>query len=307
MSHFSKHYPLPFAITLFCSAGGHVFLVVALLVLGLIPVRPHTRYTWLDQSVRVQVHTPGPPIKGASEKPLGVKRVMDIVNAQPPKPRATPAPAPAPKPETPKDKIVLPSKEAPKPTHKTPEESQKKKIISVAPTVKATPRKELPLPSIPSSLDKGSGKDTRGADAGPSRPLPPLPSVRDYGGGGPAPLRKGDPNGSSGSSTGQLQTDGNVFLPYDYGSDAQGRIQANFSYPSSLKSRGNATCVLRFRIHRNGMIDTIEVLQSTGQSRLDDFAKQALIQTQSLLPLPDTVKQDSIFVTVPFSFGEEGR
>jgi len=305
MSHFSKHYPLPFAITLFCSAGGHVFLVVALLVLGLIPVRPHPPYTWLDQSVRVVVKTPGPPIKGASEKPRGVERAMDIVNAQPPKPKATPAPAPAPKTEAAEKKITLPPKETPKSTHKTPEEG--KKIITAAPKVKATPKKEPPLPAIPSSLDKGSGKDTSVAAAGPSRPFPPLPSVGNYSGGGPAADRKGDPNGSAGSPTGSLTTEGNVLLLYDYRSDAQSRIQANFSYPSSLKNRGNAICVLRFRIHRNGMIDTIEVLQSTGQPRLDDFAKQALIQTQALLPLPDTVKQESIFVTVPFSFGEEGR
>jgi len=305
MSHFSKHYPFPFAITLFCSAGGHVFLVVALVVLGLIPVRPHPPYTWLDQSVRVVVKTPGPPTKGTSEKPLGVKRAMDIVNPQPPKPKATSAPAPAPKIQPDTGKIVVPPKETPKSTHKTPEEG--KKIIVAAPKAKATPRKEPPLPVIPSPLDWGSGKDKRVAAAGPSRPLPPLPSEGDYSGGGPAPLRKGELDGSLGGPTGSLTTEGNVFLPYGYGSDAQGRIQANFSYPSSLKSRGNATCVLRFRIHRNGMIDTIEVLLSTGQSRLDDFAKQALIQTQALLPLPDTVKQDFIFVTVPFSFGEEGQ
>jgi TonB family protein len=305
MSHFSKHYPLPFAITLFCSAGGHVFLVVALLVLGLIPMKPRPGITWLKKPGPVIIRPVGPTIKGTSEKPLGVERAMNPENSQAPKPKPTPPPAPAPKPETPKNRIVLPPKEAPKSTHKTPEEG--KKIIVAAPKAKATPRKEPPLPVIPSPLDWGSGKDKRVAAAGPSRPLPPLPSVGDYSGGGPAPLRKGDPNGSLDGPTGALTTEGNVFLPYGYGSDAQGRIQANFSYPSSLKSRGNATCVLRFRIHRNGMIDTIEVLQSTGQSRLDDFAKQALIQTQALLPLPDTVKQDFIFVTVPFSFGEEGQ
>jgi TonB family protein len=305
MSHFSKHYPLPFAITLFCSAGGHVFLVVALLVLGLIPMKPRSGITWLNKPGPVIIRPVGPTIKGTSEKPLGVDRAMDVANAQPPKPKPTPPPAPAPKPETPKNRIVLPPKETPKSTHKTPEEG--KKIIVAAPKAKATPRKEPPLPVIPSPLDWGSGKDKRVAAAGPSRPLPPLPSEGDYSGGGPAPLRKGELDGSLGGPTGSLTTEGNVFLPYGYGSDAQGRIQANFSYPSSLKSRGNATCVLRFRIHRNGMIDTIEVLLSTGQSRLDDFAKQALIQTQALLPLPDTVKQDFIFVTVPFSFGEEGQ
>ena len=306
MSHFSKHYPLPFAITLFCSAGGHVFLVVALLVLGLIPVRPHPPYTWLDQSVRVVVKTPGPPIKGKTDKPLGVDRVMDPENSQPPKPKATPAPAPAPKTEAAEKKIVLPPKEAPKSARKMPEEV--KRIISTAPKInKPIAKKDPPLPAIPSPLDRSSGKDTRVADAGPSRPLPPWPSVGDYGGAGPAPLRKGDPNGSLDGPTGALTTEGNVFLPYGYGSDAQGRIQANFSYPSSLKGRANTICVLRFRIQRNGTIDTIEVLQSTGQSRLDDFAKQALIQTQALLPLPGTIKDQFITVTVPFSFGEEGR
>ena len=306
MSHFSKHYPFPFAITLFCSAGGHVFLVVALLVLGLIPMKPGI--TWLDKPGPVIIRPVGPPIKGTSEKPLGVERAIPVENAQLPKPKPTPppAPAPAPKPETPKNRIVLPPKEAPKSTHKTPEEG--KKIIVAAPNkVKATPKKEPPLPAIPSPLDRSSGKDTRVADAGPSRPLPPWPSVGDYGGAGPAPLRKGDPNGSLDGPTGALTTEGNVFLPYGYGSDAQGRIQANFSYPSSLKGRANTICVLRFRIQRNGTIDTIEVLQSTGQSRLDDFAKQALIQTQALLPLPGTIKDQFITVTVPFSFGEEGR
>jgi TonB family protein len=306
MSHFAKHYPLPFAITLFCSAGGHVFFVVALLVLGLIPVRPHTRYTWLDQSVRVQVQTPGPPIKGTSEKPRGVDRVMDVVNPRPPKPTATPAPAPVPKTDAAENRIVLPPKETTKSTHKTPEVG--KKIIAVAPKInKPILKKEPPLPSIPSPLDRSSGKDTRVADAGPSRSLPPLPSVRDYSGGGPAPDRKGYLDGSAGGPTGMITTVGNVPLPFSYASDAQGRIQTNFTYPSSLKGRANATCVLRLRIQRNGTIDSIEVMQSTGQPRLDDFANQALIQTRALLPLPDTIKEPFITVTIPFSFGEEGR
>ena len=303
MSHFSKHYPFPFTITLFCSVGGHVFLAVALLVLGLIPIKSPPRINWLSQGTTV-MRPMGPLIKGKTEAPLGVPRAMEVVNAQParPKPQATPAPAPKTEPDAGK-KIVVPTKEPVKSERKTPVLG--KKVISTAPKVKEPLKKPPPLlPSIPSFTGNNSNRDTRVADAGARAQFPPLPYPDS---GRPFVAAKGDPNGSSGNPTGQIQTEGDVFLPYDYGADAQARIQLNFSPPSSLKSRESSACVLRFRIHRDGTMDMIEVLQSAGAARLDDFAKQALIQTQALLPLPSTVTKDAIFLRVSFSFGEGGQ
>jgi TonB family protein len=88
---------------------------------------------------------------------------------------------------------------------------------------------------------------------------------------------------------------------------AQMKIEQNFTVPRHLRAAG-ITCLMKFWILRDGRITNIRMIQSTNDSILDGFAQRALETTEQLGPFPDTLKEDSIELTVIFDYSmpEEG-
>jgi len=105
-----------------------------------------------------------------------------------------------------------------------------------------------------------------------------------------------------------MQTEEGVNLPQSYLLDAQRRFQQQFQVPLYVtrqleRQNERPTCIVSFKIARDGRIFDIEVRQSTGRAQLDDYATRALKEVARLLPLVEYTQKQHITATVPFQFG----
>ncbi|NQU41763.1 TonB family protein [bacterium] len=278
-----------FLLTLLYSTGGHVALFLVLVILGLIPLQARKRITWLPREL--QVVTSQIEAEEPKENPKGEERLLDPENARPeaiPTPKPTPVPTPKP---TPRQVIEVPKvTPTPTPTDKTAQKEPAKKVVATPtptpqPRPKATPKQAAPEPK----------KETL-------RPTP-QPTPRR-----PAPAPKGSPTGAPSPSTStqdhMLQTEAGVFLPYSYKQQARDLFERNFQYPVHYKNRARVICTLRFKVRKDGLIYDIDVVETTGNEQLNRYARDALLRTHNLPPLPADVKRDYITVSVTFSFGK---
>ena len=202
------------------------------------------------------------------------------------KPVSLPKPKPTPKPpETPpKKQLTKPTPAPPKP------EPSPKKIIRPDATPKATPRQpestpipqHTPSPAPPRNTPVPPSSNPRA----PSPPLPSAPSV---------PMPNKPPLEI-------VQED----LPDYYLLLATQKIESNFKLARSQRYAG-VFCIVEFNVNKNGEISGAKVVKSTGQPPLDQFAMEAVERTQTLGPLPDTVKESSIIITATFEYSSEGE
>jgi TonB family protein len=100
-----------------------------------------------------------------------------------------------------------------------------------------------------------------------------------------------------------LQTEENVMLPPEYLADAHEKLQRCFLVPRHLLSP--TSCVIRFRVKRDGAILDVEIKESSGSAARDARAVQAVKDAAAFLPLPDDVPLPFITVLAPFAFGGE--
>jgi TonB family protein len=82
---------------------------------------------------------------------------------------------------------------------------------------------------------------------------------------------------------------------------ARQRIRENFLIYQGPKRKG-IIAEFQFTILRNGTIKDIKLVKSTGDSRLDSLAYQALIVTERLMPLPAGIRSNELTVRVTFNY-----
>jgi len=95
-------------------------------------------------------------------------------------------------------------------------------------------------------------------------------------------------------------------LPDYYLLLATQKIESNFKLARSQRFAG-VFCVVEFSVNKNGEISGAKVLKSTGQPALDRFALEAVERTESLGPLPDTIRETSINITATFEYSPESE
>jgi TonB family protein len=109
--------------------------------------------------------------------------------------------------------------------------------------------------------------------------------------------------GPSTSPTGAVTADVSMMALGDaYNSIALFMIQQNFKPP---RTGPGVTCVVQFRIMRDGEIKNIKIYRSTGHADLDQSAQRALQETVRLPELYEFFKSDFIDVRVTFDFQKE--
>src|SRR5690606_1553002 len=152
---------------------------------------------------------------------------------------------------------------------------------------------------ISSSGRKATAAPVRSASSGAAR----------TGTSGAAPVGAGKgPGTGSGTGTGNSILGGNGLsmkgdgLPDSYGREA--RQKGAPVVVVAEGGRGAVWCVVEFTIARDGTLSGFRVKKSTGDSRLDGRALDALKAARKFSPLPDSFKGSSTRREMTFSFAK---
>lgn len=89
-------------------------------------------------------------------------------------------------------------------------------------------------------------------------------------------------------------------LPEFYAVAALEKLAKYFNVPPDKQREVSA--VLRCRIDASGRISNIAVVQSSGDSELDGFARTALERCQTFSPFPDSFDKPHVDVEISFTF-----
>lgn len=235
-----------------------------------------------------------PPALELPSEPTVQARLLEPEPTPPPKPvreiRPTPPPS-TPKPAPKKEIRVDPEPtKTPKPTPaptKTPKPTPKP-----TKTPKPTPR-PTPEPTARPTLDPEAARrayEERNLSSS-GRPKPTAT---------PKKTAESKPKEESVEVGGtEMAGEG---LPEFYIKGALKALSRNFHVPDDEKKE--VTCIVRFKIARDGTLSDIRIVRSSGTRSLDDRAIKALETTKKFSPLPDTVDEDSLVRRVTFSFSD---
>ncbi len=283
---------------LLISSGAHLLLIGIVFILGLIKP-PAPAYKPLDIT---KIHAIGmlPPPGGMTAKPGPIAPPP----VAPPKP-APPTPAPAPPPPTTKE-IAKPADAAPKPApivKKAPTQAAKKiiaknkDIVESAPTPKATAAPTAEPAPAPKVTPRGTPPPVQL----PGNLTPPTKATP-----GPMIDVKGLPSAAAGHYTGpsvntnMLSTGGPLMeLGENYAYNALYIIQQNFRPPYTL---AGVSCVVEFKVMRDGTINEPKIKTPSGRSDLDQSAIRAIHDTGRLPELYDGFNKPFMEAEVTFEF-----
>jgi len=184
------------------------------------------------------------------------------------------------------------------PPKKSSPPPKKRKTVSrpkkTFPKKKTTPRKKTPKKKDPPKTPKPTPRRTPEPAYKPPRPRPtpyrPSHTPR------PEPTRA--PSPPPGRAPLQITHEN---LPSYYLLMATQKIESNFKLTRSNRYSG-LTATIQFRVNREGDISEIKVIRSTGQASLDRFAMEAVERTETLGPLPDSIRGGSIVITANFDY-----
>ncbi|HBF34565.1 TPA: hypothetical protein DDW35_08370 [Candidatus Sumerlaeota bacterium] len=288
--------------------------------LGLIPLgpkEPTIGFTGTSITVTEFTGTPHKERQGDPDKQIKI-------NNPPPPPKPTPAPTPVPTPlPTPDDsELHPPTPVTPTPTPKlTPKPTA---TVTPMPTPKSVLKTPEPTPvkpittATPASTPKAVATTTAKATGTPNKKNNLLPD--DFSDSSSANNNTNPTNGyrpatGKGSLTGgedaaaSFGLSADINLPGEYRDAACALFRMNFNLPKNLQTIAATTCVVEFKIKRDGTLYDVRVVpgKGTGKPFLDNYALEAVRKSaklEPLPPLPDTFKADHITATIPFGFGQ---
>jgi periplasmic protein TonB len=104
-----------------------------------------------------------------------------------------------------------------------------------------------------------------------------------------------------------LTFDTQEFKYYTYMIRLKERIESVWKYPQDAAMRGvYGDLYIRFTIRKNGSLEDVELMRTSGHRNLDEAAQQALKDAQPYWPLPDEWGKDSLTITGHFVYSIYG-
>ena len=104
-----------------------------------------------------------------------------------------------------------------------------------------------------------------------------------------------------------LTFDTQEFKYYTYMIRLKERIESVWKYPQDAAIRGvYGDLYIRFTIRKNGSLEDVELMRTSGHRNLDEAAQQALKDAQPYWPLPDEWGKDSLTITGHFVYSIYG-
>ncbi len=140
----------------------------------------------------------------------------------------------------------------------------------------------------------------------PKLDLPPLPGPSGRGGTRPDGAGAGE---SGRESEGQIAIPLNTPDPRyaEYFAELKRRIEDKWTYPTEASRKGQSgQGEVRFILHKNGLVRTVEIVQSSGVRILDFYIENAIRQAQPFPPIPISVGEDMIPISLDFTYTLHG-
>ncbi|HUT23049.1 MAG TPA: TonB family protein [Sumerlaeia bacterium] len=290
-----KHFGYPISRSFYYSTVGHVCAVLVIAILSLLSPTVQRPKRVIVAPGNLVVHTPEVPREQESPKEEEAPKVEET--------KPTPVTSPPPvKPVAIEDVVIKP----------LPTPRSVVKTVAVAKEKMPTPR-PTPEPA-PTPKPKPTVQPKKQPRQARTTPTPaPAPRKAKAAEPSPSPQRTTLPRVSQATPSlpfapgsiqpPTLQTEENVTLPFEYLADAHRKLQENFRVPRHLLSP--TSCVVRFRVKRDGTITDVQVKESSGSAARDARAVQAVKDAAAFLPLPDDVSLPYITVSAPFVFDGE--
>jgi TonB family protein len=165
----------------------------------------------------------------------------------------------------------------------------------------AAPTRPAPSASPP-ELSESPFAGRRFSLLTPKLEVPPLPGPSGRGGTRP------DGTGAAESGT---EHEGQIAVPLNtpdpryaaYFAELKRRIEDKWVYPQEAARKGQSgQGDLRFVLHKNGSVRTVEIVHSSGVGILDFYIEQAIRQAQPFPPIPASVGEDVIPISINFTY-----
>jgi protein TonB len=132
----------------------------------------------------------------------------------------------------------------------------------------------------------------------------------------PGPSGRGGtrPEGSGAGQSGR-ESEGQIAIPLntpdpryaEYFAELKRRIEDKWTYPTEASRKGQSgRGELRFVLHKNGSVRTVEIVQSSGVRILDVYIENAIRQAQPFPPIPASVGEDMIPISINFTYTLHG-
>jgi protein TonB len=155
-----------------------------------------------------------------------------------------------------------------------------------------------PIESPPKSIWEGQ----RFSLLTPELKVPSLPSPSGRGGS----QAEGTGAGESGSSSeGQIAVPLNTPDPRyaEYFAELKRRIEDKWTYPSEASRKGQSGGgEIRFVLHKNGSVRTVQIVHSSGVQILDSYIENAIRMAQPFPPIPASVGDDVLPISINFNY-----
>ena len=232
---------------------------------------------------------PPPPPAPAAPAPPAVARAPE----PPPPPRPEPTPEVAPAAPAPAPPASPPDPAPPAVAARPPEPGAAAPARPAPPAAPAEPS-ESPLTGRGFSL------------LSPKLELPPLPAPSGRGG------TKSDGAGAGESGR---ESDGQIAVPLNtpdpryagYFAELKRRIEDKWVYPQEASRRGQSgQGEIRFILRKDGSVRTVEIVHSSGVRILDSYIENAIRLAQPFPPIPPSVGEDLIPISINFTYTLHG-
>ncbi len=248
-------------------------------------------------------------IPGFLQSPTYVKRgeplLVDIAPERPDEkaPRGNPSQPVAPpesreQPSPPAAKAPAPRAPAPRPTPPSPPRVARTEPPAPEPMVKTTEPSRAAPETPPSQAAPSESATAPSQSPQVAVARPPTSIWRQPGGGG------GVQGGGRGGVEGQpipLDTPEPKFQ--DYFNKVRERIKANWVYPRQAGERNiEGELLIEFHIAKDGRLEYIELLDSSGTRILDDAALTAVKLAQPFPPVPDDIAKHTLAINGQFRY-----
>jgi protein TonB len=222
--------------------------------------------------VQLELRRGDPTIQGRADKPEQPRKKPATVN---PPPVSTPVPAPPPKPPV-ERQVERPVKkrEGPKPAP-----APKPRLVPapepVPPPVPATAR-DTPLPEMPAALADDALLNQEEAGVTEKQAFSPQ-----------SPGISGSETGRGGSGTTEPPPTAREIYLKEHFTYIRDRVMENVSYPMIARRKGwSGQVVVSFVIFRDGNVDDLRVVSSSGYGILDRCALDAVTRSCPFPPPP---------------------
>jgi TonB family protein len=136
----------------------------------------------------------------------------------------------------------------------------------------------------------------------PKLDLPPLPEPSGRGG--------NRPDGAGAGESGKT-SDGQIAVPLNtpdpryagYFAELKRRIEDRWTYPQEAARKGQSgQGELRFILRKDGTVRTVEIVHSSGVRVLDSYIENAIRLAQPFPPIPPSVGEDLIPISINFTY-----